>query len=166
MACRVSLKSWVAPQPARSLCCTLLSRLGEILYKCTGLIVGCIAALCIFSATAGSAGVTMTVAVSAPAKHTFEFKIEKRKLAIGNNTIRITKGDSVEIRWAADEAMTVHIHGYNAETRVKPGMTAVMRFDAYATGRFPVEAHPFSRHEDNAPHRGGVTLLYLEVHPR
>lgn len=122
--------------------------------------------MCIFSATADAAGIAATGAGDAPAKRTFDFRIDNRKLVNGNNTIRITKGDSVEFHWTADEALAIHVHGYNAETQVKPGIPAVMRFDAYATGRFPVEAHPFSAQEDKTSHRGGITLMYLEVHPR
>ena len=128
-----------------------------------------IAALCMVSASADSGGVATPGTADAsgtPAMRTFEFRIDKRKLANDNNTIRVTKGDSVEFHWIADEAMALHVHGYNAETRVTPGMPAVMRFDAYATGRFPVEAHPLKGQEEKASHRGGITLMYLEVHPR
>ena len=115
---------------------------------------------------AGFARTATAIAPDVAAKQSFEFRIDQRKLTGGNKTIRILKGDSVEMRWNADEAMTIHIHGYNAEVRVMPGTPAVMRFDAYATGRYPVEAHPVSAKEDHASHRGGITLLYLEVHPR
>ena len=125
-----------------------------------------IAALCIFNAAADAGGVAKAGTTDVTGKRTFEFRIEKRKLANGSDTIRIAKGDSVEFHWTADEALAIHLHGYNAESRVAPEKPDVMSFEAYATGRFPVEVHPLSGQDDKAAHRGGIPLLYLEVHPR
>ena len=78
--------------------------------------------------------------------------------ARGAPVLRLTQGDSVELRFASDRPMDLHLHGYRIETRVAPGAPAVMAFVARAAGRFPVETH-----EANGRH---AALLYLEVHPR
>lgn len=74
-------------------------------------------------------------------------------------TVRVRRDDEVTIRWQSDEAVTLHLHGYNVETKVGPGRIGEMRFRARATGRFPIETHGTGRDS----HR---TLVYIEVHPR
>ena len=80
----------------------------------------------------------------------------------GSDVIRLTQGDQAELRWLTDQAIDIHLHGYDIETKVNPGAPASMRFTAHATGRYPVTMHGHS-------HGGGhseKTLLYLEVHPK
>jgi len=81
-----------------------------------------------------------------------------RASAGGAPMLRVTRGERVELRWASDRTMDLHLHGYRIETRVEGGGTTVMAFLARAAGRFAVETHdPTGRH---------LTVLYLEVHPR
>jgi FtsP/CotA-like multicopper oxidase with cupredoxin domain len=88
----------------------------------------------------------------------FDLMVADGRLAAGPRSLRVRQGDTVELRWHTDRVSVIHLHGYDVETRTEPGAVAVMRFEARATGRFPVEMHaPSGRH---------VTLLYLEVHPR
>lgn len=89
-------------------------------------------------------------------KH-FELAIRQGELSSGASTFRVTQGDAVELEWSTDEAMELHLHGYDIEAEVTPGSPVTMRFDATITGRFAVEKHRSSRH-------GGIA--YLEVHPR
>jgi FtsP/CotA-like multicopper oxidase with cupredoxin domain len=101
----------------------------------------------------------------------FELRIERRRVPPAQRTLRATEGERVELRWAADEPLVLHLHGYDIETRVAPGKSAVTSFTARLTGRFPVAIHV-----DAAPDRSGasakssshhhVTLLHVEVHPR
>ena len=72
--------------------------------------------------------------------------------------LRVTQGDAVEIHWASDKSMTLHLHGYGIEIDVPAAGTAVMSLAARAAGRFPVEVHGVES--------AAKTLLYLEVHPR
>jgi len=94
-------------------------------------------------------------------KHTFDVKIERRKIIGGVKTIRVKQGEQVSLRWTTDEAATVHLHGYDIEKKIKPNESAVMSFKANATGRFPIEAHGFG--DKKSKH---TVLLYLEVLPR
>lgn len=113
------------------------------------------------AAWAGGATVTVLVLdrVFAAEPRGFDVVLEGGKLAAGPKVIRVSEGDTVEIRWTIDTAAEVHLHGYDIETRVAPGATATMAFEAFATGRFPITLHGSGGH-------GHGTLLYLEVLPR
>ena len=100
------------------------------------------------------------VRAEAEAGGVFDLAIRARKIYGGSNVVRVTQGEKLRLRWTSDEAATLHLHGYDIETAVRPGATASMTFTAYATGRFPVEAHGFADHRS-----GETTLLYLEVYP-
>lgn len=76
-------------------------------------------------------------------------------------SVRLTQGETVELHWTSDEPVTLHLHGYNIETRVAATSTAIMRVRARATGRFAIETHGIGRDKHLAR-----TLLYVEVHPR
>jgi copper(I)-binding protein len=92
----------------------------------------------------------------------FSLAIEHGKVNVKDETIRIRQGDVVELHWSSDRNLTLHLHGYDIEADVRPGSPVVMRFVAFATGRFPVEIHGSS-------HGGAhnqAALLYLEVRPR
>jgi len=89
--------------------------------------------------------------------------IVRRRVNIPDNTIRVSKGDQVELDWTTDEETTIHVHGYDISLALEPRVQGTMRFEAKATGRFPVSAHGFGN--GAASHRE-VVLLYLEVHPR
>ena len=71
------------------------------------------------------------------------------------------KGDDVALRWTSDQAVTLHLHGYDIETKVPARGTAEMRFCARAAGRFPVE-----RHEPGADPHTPKALLYAEAYRR
>lgn len=93
-----------------------------------------------------------------PASRAFELAIAKGRVDSAQETVRVKKGDKVELRWTSDRRIALHLHGYDIETTVTPEAPAVMSFQARIAGRFPVSEHgQGSRHER--------PLLYLEVHP-
>ncbi len=102
-----------------------------------------------------------TVSPPKPEERTFDLKIERRKVMGGVKTITVKQGEQVSLRWTTNEAVTVHLHGYDLEKTLKPGETTVMSFKAHATGRFPVESHGFGGKKGKH-----VILLYLEARPR
>jgi hypothetical protein len=71
----------------------------------------------------------------------------------------------LELVFAADEIVELHLHGYDRHLTVRPGEEALMRLDAKLAGRFPIEAHRFGGPAGASPSRGHVVLLYLEIHP-
>ena len=94
-------------------------------------------------------------------KRTIEVRIENRHVAADMRTIRITEGETVELRWTSDEAVELHLHGYDLKAEARPGAPAVMTFEAYAAGRFPVTNHGWG----DGGH-GHDALTYLEIYPR
>lgn len=87
----------------------------------------------------------------------FSVKVKGGHVPENENTLRVNEGDSVEIEFASDRTLTLHLHGIDIESTVAPGKPAVMRFQATVAGRFPVEAHGASAH---------TALIYVEVYPR
>jgi hypothetical protein len=77
-------------------------------------------------------------------------------------TLRATLGETVRIQWQSDAAVNLHLHGYDLEAKVDPGVPVTMQFDADIAGRFSIASHGDGRRGGHA-HRG---LLYLEVHPK
>jgi hypothetical protein len=94
------------------------------------------------------------VAAAGSAK-VFELTVGEDRLS---STIRVNRGELVELRWSSDRRTTLHLHGYDIERTVAPQAPAVMGFKADIAGRFPVSEHGHGG-------RHGRTVLYLEVHP-
>ncbi len=93
----------------------------------------------------------------------FDLVISERKLQMEEKIIRVTQGDSVELVWTSDEAVELHLHGYDIGFKISPERPAIVTLKAYATGRFPVTSHGFGGLEgDENAHQA---LLYLEVYP-
>jgi len=86
----------------------------------------------------------------------FNLDIYKRRIAKSLRTLRVDEGERVVINWTTDEAVEVHLHGYDIELQLAPGTTGAMDFVAKATGRYPINAHGF----------GHRALAYLEVQPK
>jgi hypothetical protein len=92
------------------------------------------------------------------AERVFDLAIVRGKLTGGRDTIRVHQGDNIVLRWRSDRSMVLHLHGYEIETRVSPGAGAETRFEARATGRFPIHVHAGQA-------RSEAVLVYLEVYP-
>jgi hypothetical protein len=90
----------------------------------------------------------------------FELQIKERKV-VGDEVIRVTQGQIVEMVWTTDEETNVHIHGYEIHIPVSPDKPAEVTFEAHATGRFPVTSHGFAE----AAGKMHQMLLYFEVYP-
>jgi FtsP/CotA-like multicopper oxidase with cupredoxin domain len=104
------------------------------------------------------AAATLTCVAAEPASKAFELAIAKGRVDAAQETVRVKKGDKVELRWTSDRRIALHLHGYDIEATVTPEAPAVMSFQARIAGRFPVSEHGHgSRHER--------ALLYLEVLP-
>ena len=93
------------------------------------------------------------------ARKVIDVRIESRHVVTPNGAIRVVEGDAVELRWASDEAVELHLHGYDRKIRLRPGIPAAMSISAHATGRFPITSHGWGEH-------GHTALTFLEVHPR
>ncbi|MGO8919626.1 MAG: hypothetical protein ACLQJR_27305 [Stellaceae bacterium] len=112
-------------------------------------------ALALLLAAVASGAVAAEVALDLSIKH--------GRLTGGTRVIRVKQGDSVKLRWRSDRPITLHLHGYDIEIKVEPGVVKELAFEAYATGRFPVHVHgqaAGSQAHEDAP------LVYVEVYPR
>lgn len=110
---------------------------------------------------AWATGVTLTGAGAA--ELTFDFHIERGRVTESTQVIRIKQGDVVRLRWHTDRSIILHLHGYDLEKKIEPGTVGLMEFVAYATGRFPVEAHGSS--EPGGHSHGEAPLVRIEVYP-
>jgi FtsP/CotA-like multicopper oxidase with cupredoxin domain len=81
---------------------------------------------------------------------------------VGKKSIRVTRGDTVVLRWNSDTRLELHLHGYDVTVVATPGTPAEMKIVARATGRFPVEIHGQSGSSGGHGHKD---LLHLEVYP-
>jgi hypothetical protein len=104
--------------------------------------------------------------VSSAEVERFSIVIRTRSVDAPHGTIRATQGAMLELAFAADETVELHLHGYDRHLTVRPGEEAVMRLDAKLAGRFPIEAHHFGGAGAGSPSRRHVVLLYLEIHPQ
>ncbi len=87
-----------------------------------------------------------------------ELALRNGRLPEDRRVVRVSQGDEVTLRWTTDRPLTVHLHGYDIETKLSPGTSVSTRFTARATGRFAIEVHG-DRGEERI-------VAYLEVHPR
>lgn len=98
----------------------------------------------------------------------FDISIRDRRVEGSASTLRIKRGDTVSLRWRSDEAVSLHVHGYDLQVNLSATTPRTIRFEATITGRFPITAHEFGAAADQdarlKKHRE-VTLLYLEVLP-
>lgn len=83
---------------------------------------------------------------------------------VGRNSARVSRGDTVVLRWSSNRRLELHLHGYDVTTTVSPETPADMKIRARATGRFPVEAHGQDGPGGGHSH-GHQTLFHLEVYP-
>lgn len=104
----------------------------------------------------------LTAAAAQAGEMVFDLKIENGRVAPNMRLIRVKEGTPVKLRWTSDRPITLHLHGYDIETRIEPGAVAEMAFVARATGRFPVEEHTPMRGHSHSE----APLVRIEVHPR
>ena len=121
--------------------------------------------------TSGAASGAAEGAASEPPAARFELSISNRTVK-SPETLRVVQGQLVELVWTSDQPVTVHVHGYDLEFEVEPGMSRSQTFIAEVTGRFPVTVHGLreaaeAAHADHphTPDSHELTLVYLEVHP-
>jgi hypothetical protein len=85
-----------------------------------------------------------------------DLAIKNGRLPENRRLVRVRQGEEVILKWTADRAVVLHLHGYDIEAKVSPAAPIEMRFTATATGRFPIELHTETH----------ATIGHLEVHPR
>lgn len=92
---------------------------------------------------------------------TLTLELQNRELVGDQYTFRFREGDQISILWNSDEAVDLHLHGYDLTVPAAPGAPGEMRFTGSTTGRFPVTSRG-SAHGGSSEHR---VLIYIEIHP-
>ena len=98
----------------------------------------------------------------------FEISIRDRRVEGSASTVRVKRGETVLLRFRTDEAVALHVHGYDVQVNLSPASPDPIRFEAKVAGRFPITAHHFGATADPHARPKGpreVTLLHLEVLP-
>jgi hypothetical protein len=103
-------------------------------------------------------------AVGQAADLTFDLKIQGGRVPQNMRLVRVKQGDAVKLRWTSDRSIVLHLHGYDIEKKVEPGMVSEMAFVARATGRFSVEEHKPDAKGGHS--HGEAALVRIEVLPR
>lgn len=100
----------------------------------------------------------------------FDVAVANGAVARAQRVIKVPHQAEVSITWSVDRPMTIHLEGYDVVVEAYPGRSEIMKFKAFATGRFPVHAHEIEQGDakkDAKKHaHGHGALLRLEVHPR
>src|SRR5262245_15151346 len=117
-----------------------------------------------FGVTAFALCVAVLIMAARGAEVTYVLRIENGHVPENMRLIRVTQGDVVKLQWSADKPSVVHLHGYDIEKRVVPGVITDLIFTARATGRFPVNLHGSGAGSGGHGHED--TLVTIEVYPR
>ena len=96
-------------------------------------------------------------AATAASSQTFSVELQAGRVK-GEETLKVRRGDQVDVRLTSDRPMVLHLHGYDIDVRVAPPAPALLTFKANVAGRFPVHEH----REGAGTHRA---VLFIEVHP-
>lgn len=125
-------------------------------------------ALGAFGRRALAALLSVALLGAAPVAREFDLSILKRRIEGGGTTIRVKRGETVLLRWRTDEAVSLHVHGYDLRANLSPLGSTSMRFEADVAGRFAITAHEFgvvANHGARQKRHRETALLHLEVLP-
>ena len=103
--------------------------------------------------------------VAMAAELVFDLEIRHGRVPEDKRLIRVEEGDVVKLRWTTDQAVVLHLHGYDIEKPVAPGAVTELTFTAYATGRFPLHVHA-QRERAESPAQQEEPLIDVEIYPR
>jgi hypothetical protein len=106
-----------------------------------------------------SAGLAQAALADEPGEKAFNLSLRNGRLESKNDTLRVRRGERVELRFSTDRPIKLHLHGYDIEASASPESPATISFTADIPGRFPVSEHAHGK----AHHHEAV--LYLEVLP-
>ncbi|AOE49126.1 hypothetical protein [Kangiella sediminilitoris] len=78
----------------------------------------------------------------------------------GGTTLRFDQGGTVAVDIKSDQAMEIHLHGYDIKLSLEAGVPSRLAFDAKVAGRFSV-----TRHDTHGNDSHGA-LFYIEIYPQ
>ncbi|HEY0537293.1 MAG TPA: hypothetical protein VGD53_02950 [Actinoallomurus sp.] len=101
---------------------------------------------------AGGCGTKAPAAPSAAPAVTITVNVSGGKVRTPGRRVTVRRGRTVRIVVTSDAADEFHLHGYDRELELRPGVPGVMRFAADQPGVFEAELH-----------RSGVSAFELRV---
>jgi hypothetical protein len=93
----------------------------------------------------------------------FNLNIKDGRIAQAERLMRVKKGDQITWRVQSDTEGELHMHAYQIDLTVTPGVRKVHIFKAFASGRFRVEWHSEGEQGKGIHHKDSFALL--EVFP-
>lgn len=103
------------------------------------------------------------ISTAMAAEKVIDVRIEQRNVVQPGESVRVVQGDVITVRWHSDEAVKLHMHGYDIRLNVAANKPAEMHFDASVNGRYPVTSHGFGAEHGHS--HGDEALFYIEVYP-
>ncbi|WP_060710996.1 hypothetical protein [Pseudonocardia sp. HH130629-09] len=128
------------PRPSRSVRAAVLAVAGSLTVL-TG--AGCAAAPAPAAATSAAAPSTpaTTSAVPQPEARVVRIAYSGGRASGDTGTVSVTRGETVRLEVTSDVAEEAHLHGYDREVRLAPGVPATIDLTADIPGEFEFELH-------------------------
>ena len=79
-----------------------------------------------------------------PQDRSIILNIQNSNLSDPSPNLVVTQDDTVSLIMTSDKVVKLHLHGYDLERQIAPGTTETLKFQAAATGSFPITIHTFS----------------------
>jgi len=100
------------------------------------------------------------------AQRTFELHLAQGVVPANERVLRVTQGETVQVRMTSDEAGVIHLHAYRLEARLAPGPAVEWVFKAHASGRYRLEWHGATSSAGSTQGHHAHPLAVLEVRPK
>lgn len=84
-------------------------------------------------------------------------------VATGQRVAKAVRGETLLLRVTSDRAGALHLHGYDIELKLKPGVAAEATVTLRAAGRFAAYFHAT---DEKSSKRHGPALFHLDVLPK
>ncbi|MFG3190373.1 cupredoxin domain-containing protein [Streptomyces omiyaensis] len=76
-----------------------------------------------------------------PSTRTLDIRVTGSTVTPAPARVEVRKGERITLRVISDRADTLHVHGYDREAALSPGIPAALTLTADRTGLFEVETH-------------------------
>ncbi|MQF70065.1 hypothetical protein FIM12_07015 [SAR202 cluster bacterium AD-804-J14_MRT_500m] len=93
-----------------------------------------------------------------PKDRSIRLDIQNGKLSDSTSFLVVNQDDTVSLLITSDETIKLHLHGYDLERTIAPGSTENLKFEATATGSFPITMHTISDYENGGSHGHGEQM--------
>ncbi len=106
-----------------------------------GALVVLVVGLLLFFIRAAPAPLLTSRDSSESSEKIFDLEIKNSTIVSGPSVLSTNQGDTVTINVIIHTEEEFHLHGYDKELTLEPGMKGTVTFVADISGRFPIELH-------------------------